>query len=492
MRGRNIAFAALVLAAGPAWAQDAADEAGEKKRNVVLLLKRQVFDGPASFPEFCAKNATKKRSALRVDVVARLRALADEDQPSLLEALGKPEGASRLWIVNAVVASLTEKEIEAAKALGQVKWVYPAGPVAPGGGDAGKVAEVLEPGKRAPFTTKGKTISWNVAETGAPKVWKDGFTGEGVVCASFDQGLNYRHSDLRGNIWINPDEVANNGEDDDGNGFVDDVYGFDFGRMKCELLDPTPRQHGTLTSCLVVGDGTGGTITGVAPRARLMALKGMGGFHSAARIFQYALDEGADVLSMSFSVPNLGDTRGLWRLMAEHATAAGMVLVSGAGNFGKASRQPAKIPVQIRIPEGIPCVICTGAINRKRKKVPPNFSQGPVEWESVRFYGDHPMPKGLIKPDVVAHAGPALALISSTENEGYLPEKNGRRGNSLTAPQIAGVCALILSAAPETTPWRVKALLEETAKDIKPKGKDPATGAGFVDAHAAVRKALGK
>jgi len=58
MRGRNIALAALALAAVPAWAQDAADEAGEKKRNVVLLLKRQVFDGPASFPEFCAKNAT--------------------------------------------------------------------------------------------------------------------------------------------------------------------------------------------------------------------------------------------------------------------------------------------------------------------------------------------------------------------------------------------------------------------------------------------------
>jgi subtilisin family serine protease len=262
--------------------------------------------------------------------------------------------------------------------------------------------------------------------------------------------------------------------------------------MKCELLDPTPRQHGTLTSCLVVGDGTGGTITGAAPRAKLMGLRGLGSVYSAARVFEYALEEGADVLTMSFSIPDLGDTRGLWRLMAEHATCAGMVLVSGAGNFGKGSRQPAKLPVQIRIPEGIPCVVCSGAVNRKRNKVPPLFSQGPVEWGNVRFYEDFKLPKGLIKPDVVAHPGPGLALVSSSEDSGYLPKNNGRRGNSLTAPQVAGVCALILSAAPETNAWRVKELLEETARDIKPRGKDNATGAGFLDAHAAVKKALGK
>ena len=63
---------------------------------------------------------------------------------------------------------------------------------------------------------------------------------------------------------------------------------------------------------------TGGTITGVAPRARLMLLSG-----HAVHAYQYALLQGADILSMSFSVPKLGNGRGLWRLMSEHAVCAG-------------------------------------------------------------------------------------------------------------------------------------------------------------------------
>jgi subtilisin family serine protease len=464
----------LVLAAA-ASAQDA---------DFVLLAKTQLVDGPAAFARLCRERDGAKRSALRKEIVARLKKLAGKEQEEILDALGNPAGAQRLWIVNAVVVRLTPAQVEAARELPQVKWIYPAGPV-PRAGNEGTVAEVLKPARRAPFSAKGKKIAWNVEALGAPRAWRERkVTGEGVVVAMLDAGVNYRHEDLRGNIWINADEKPNNGKDDDGNGLVDDLYGFDFARWRAEVL-PDRVHHGTFTSCVVAGDGTGGLVTGVAPRARLMPLKAMGGVYLSARAFQYALENGADVMSMSFSVPGLGHTRGLWRLMAEHATLAGLVLVSGAGNF---PNEP--VPVQIRIPEGIPCVICAGGVTRDGE-IPGFVSKGPVTWEDVELYRDFPMPDGLVKPDVCGFPGPGIGLVSP-RGKGYLPENNRRHGNSLSAPHVAGACALVLAANPELPAWRVKEILERTARDVAPKGKDNETGAGLVDCAAAVEAALAR
>ena len=458
-----------------------ASQAQGEKRNVILLLHEQMLETPAGYPAFCKANADRKRLLLRKESVAALKKLT-AGHAKVLAALGSPDGAQSLWIVNAIAVPLDAAGIEKARTL--VKWVYPAGPM-PVAGDPGKVAEVLEPAQRKPFTTRRKKIPWNLKKLHVPEVWKDlKITGDGVVVGMLDAGVNYLQQDLRGNVWTNSDEVPNNGKDDDGNGLVDDYYGWNFGAMKAELI-PTRVHHGTWTTSVVAGDGTGGVITGVAPRARFMGLKG-GGVYLAARAFQYAIEEGADIVSMSFSIANLGNVRGLWRRMSEHANCCGLVLVSGAGNFGVSTKKP----VQIRIPEGIPCVICAGGVNPKKlAKVPRMLSQGPVEWGTVKFYEDHPMPDGLIKPDVCAFPGPRIALVHQTRDD-YLPDSNRKFGNSLSAPHVAGVCALMLSANPDLAPWRIKAMLEETATDIKPKGKDTATGAGLVHARRAVQAAL--
>ncbi|MBN2490386.1 MAG: S8 family serine peptidase [Planctomycetes bacterium] len=452
----------------------------------LVLGKSQLLADGGAFAEFQKENGGLPAAELRKKTIARLKAIAAQEQPGLLAALGSPRDVRPLWIVNAVVVPLSQTKARAAQALECVRWVYPAEYFPWEEGGAGKVAEVLSRTKREPFAIGRKRIPWNLKELNVPAVWKSlKVTGEGVVVTSFDEGLNYRHRDLRKNMWLNSDEIPNNGKDDDQNGLVDDLYGFDFTRMKAEVLDAGPDQHGTLTSCLIVGDGTGGQVTGVAPRAELMAVRAEGGAYLAARAFQYALEEGARVVNMSFSIPDLGETRGLWRMMAEHATCAGMVLVSGAGNF----RQDADVPEQIRIPEGIPCVICVGGVDEHRR-LAPFSSTGPVEWKSVKLYQDFPLPRGLVKPDVVAFPGPRLGLVGTDDDASYLDDGNLRQGNSLSGPQVAGVCALMLSANPDLPPWRVKELLESTARDLVPRGKDNETGAGLVNAFKAVQAAI--
>ena len=459
---------------------------GGRSVSVLLLGEKQLLQGPKGFSEFCKKNSGSKRRELRAQLIVQLKKIANAEQVALRKELKLPKETQGLWLVNAVAATLTPEAIRAAAKSERVKYIYPAGPI-PQGQGRGRVGTVLGKGAVRPFSTKGKTIPWNLKAVKADQVWSQlGITGGGSVVAMYDAGVDYNHEDLRENIWRNPGERANNGKDDDGNGWVDDIYGFNFRfgspEVKPNSVQAGRLQHGTLTSGIVAGDGTGGTITGVAPRAKLMPLLGWGGPYGAARVHEYALENGADVMNMSFSIPNLGHTRGLWRLMSEHATAAGLVLVSGAGNFQSLSK-----PVQLRIPEGIPCVIAAGGVDRNLKI--PNFvSLGPVEWGSVKFYEDHPMPKGLIKPDVSAFPGPNYPVLAN--KRGYLDPNNRVKGNSFSGPHVAGTVALMFSANPELTAWRVKEILEITATDLGSKGKDNDTGAGLLNALAAVKAAI--
>ena len=458
---------------------------GGRSTGVILLGKRQLLEGPKGLPNFCTQNKANKRTELRPKIIAQLKAIAKVEQAKLRTELNLPKEAQGLWLVNGIAATLTPEAIRRAAKSKNVKYIYPAGPI-PMGRGRGRVSEVLPKAKRKAFSAKGKKIPWNLKAVGADKVWSElKITGRGAVVAMFDSGVNYRHEDLQNNIWINPGEKANNGKDDDGNGLVDDYYGFNFRTMQPEIIALGPRQHGTLTSGIVAGDGTGGTVTGLAPEAELMLLMGWGGPYAAARVHEYALEMGADVMNMSFSIPNLGHTRGLWRLMSEHATAAGLVLVSGAGNF---QREPK--PVQLRIPEGIPCVIAAGGVDRDMK-IPSFVSLGPVEWGSVKFYGDYTMPKGLIKPDVCGFPTGGYALLSS-QNKGYVNPNVRIRGNSFSGPHVAGTVALMLSANPDLTAWHVKEIIESTAADLGPKGKDNDTGYGLLNAFAAVKAALAK
>ena len=83
----------------------------------------------------------------------------------------------------------------------------------------------------------GGRAEWNVNGTETPEVWNAGFTGEGVTVAVIDSGVDYRHADLIDNIWSNEGEIAGDGIDNDGNGYIDDYFGWDFVSNDASPLD---------------------------------------------------------------------------------------------------------------------------------------------------------------------------------------------------------------------------------------------------------------
>lgn len=204
------------------------------------------------------------------------------------------------------------------------------------------------------------------------------------------------------------------------------------------------------------------------------------GHVAIAEAVQYAVAMGADVVSMSFTYRREGSRRALWRMMSDHAVAAGLVLAGGAGNF----QMTEPLPTQIGSPKDVPSVLVAGGIDTLLQ-LRPFSSTGPVEWGSVRRYGDYPLPDGLVKPDVVAFPGPGLTVLAMADG-GYLGNSQAVQGNSFSGPQVAGIAALVMSASPTLPGWRARAIIEETARDLPPTGKDTRTGRGLVDAWAAV------
>ncbi len=300
-------------------------------------------------------------------------------------------------------------------------------------------------------------------------------------------------------LWKNPKETLN-GEDDDGNGLVDDVFGYDFPVGNGFTLETNRMMsHGSACAGIIAGRPSPKShwLTGVAPKAELMLLKGS----FDLRALEYLLLNGADLVSMSFMIVGreLGHVRGLYRNAFEHLSAAGVLALGGAGNFAAGPRALAT-GKQIGLPKDIPCVVAVAGVAKDRS--PLAFSsRGPCYWDKVAFFSDYPRDKPLTKPDLTAFptgypmwTHPTNRLTKARGWKEISAEEGaslvvGLAGNSFSGPHGVGVAALVLSANPELNAWEVKELLEETAADLGEKGRDTHYGAGLIDALAAVRAA---
>jgi subtilisin family serine protease len=299
-----------------------------------------------------------------------------------------------------------------------------------------------------------------------------------------DFGWTFGPTPIRSTLWCNPRETAGNGIDDDKNGYVDDVHGFDFDRGDAVLIGnvsllPGGVTHGDLTAAVLAGREIVDTaiIVGIAPGSRWAAVVSSLSIEPGV---EWALEQGADTYSMSFSLAGLGELRAHWRRVMEHGALAGLFFVSGAGNFANPSAANyVPVPEQMRIPEDIPFAVLGVSGVGKDEQRPIFSSQGPVLWRTVE-YDEGEVPK----PDV-ATVNTNILAVDSVGKASHLPP-NGWSGNSFAGPHIAGVIALLLEANAELTPWQVRAILVATARDVGVPGPDMQTGAGLVDAYRAV------
>ncbi|HUS37504.1 MAG TPA: Ig-like domain-containing protein [Verrucomicrobiae bacterium] len=269
------------------------------------------------------------------------------------------------------------------------------------------------------------------ADIKAPQAWDISTGSRSIVVAVVDTGIDYLHEDLRANIWTNPREIPSNGIDDDGNGFIDDVHGYDFVSNDSDPFDD--HLHGTHVSGTIGALGNNGIgVVGVCWQVSLMGLKafneqGNGDVATAVSAIHYAIANGARVINASWSA---GDrSRALADAIAE-AEAAGVLVVAAAGNSHTAS------PFY---PAAYDTVLAVASVNNKDLMSP--FSN----------FGPH-----------VDLSAPGEQIVSTIPDSRY----DAVSGTSMSTPHVAGAAALILSQHPEFTPAQVITILKNTTDPV--------------------------
>jgi len=324
---------------------------------------------------------------------------------------------------------------------------------------------------------------WGVYAISAPTAW-DVTRGAGVLVAIVDSGIDYTHPDIAANVWTNAGEIPDNGVDDDLNGYVDDVHGWNFVERNANALDDF--FHGTHVAGTVAAVGDNGSgIVGVAYESRVMALRGLGTFgygytSDLVEAIEYAVDNGADVINASWGGRFFSQT--LAAAVAD-AHAAGVVFVAAAGNDSA--------DVASHFPSALPHAIAVAALTQSDVRA--DFSNFGVQLDvAAPGGGDGPPPPDADFPDasVLSLKSGTLSPFIWIDPKIILSDGVAQYlridGTSMAAPHVSGVAALVLAANPALDVEQVRQVLRTTADDLGSPGFDLDTGAGRVNAERAV------
>jgi Subtilase family len=480
----------------PAWSDSSSFRPGQTERATVWFDRQLIGEGNA-YARRTRELANAKRRPLRRLMLDSLKAMNEASwaraKPVLdrLEAEGIVAGCHRHWIVNGFTCDVPGGNPARLADVPGVARVFRAIPRTSPPASAREQPVFVKEASSKPdaWRPDAAKATWNAHDLGIARVWKElGLSGRGVLHVIHDFGWTFAPPPIRTTLWANPAEKPGNGIDDDGDGLIDDAHGFDFDRNSAVLSPTSPLlpgeiTHGDLTAAVAAGRELvdSAVIVGMAPGSRWAAV--ISSLDITPGV-EWALEHNADTYSMSFSMPGLGELRSHWRKVMDHAALAGLFLVSGAGNFANPQAPNfAPIPVQMRTPEDIPLsVFGVSGIGRDGKR-PVFSSQGPVVWKTAAYDEGE-----VAKPDMATVNTNILALDAL----GHASWRGaaGWSGNSFAGPHLAGIIALMLEADPDLTPWKARDILVATAHDIGEPGIDPQTGAGVVDAYAAVRAVM--
>ena len=258
----------------------------------------------------------------------------------------------------------------------------------------------------------------------APEAWSTTSGSADVIVAVIDTGIDISHPDLAANIWRNRGEVAGNGVDDDRNGYIDDVNGWDFIGNDNSVYDSSSEDfHGTHVAGTIAATGDNGIgVVGVAPRVRIMPVKALGGAEgtgsssAAAAAVRYAYANGATVVNMSWGG---GSSETLKNVIAGSSRA---VFLAAAGNEG--------VDIDVTSPQypagwaadrfGVSNIVSVAAVDR---------------FGAVPAFSNY----GATSIDIGA---PGASVISTAPASQYASAS----GTSMATPHASGVAALLRSA----------------------------------------------
>ncbi|HQL34380.1 MAG TPA: S8 family serine peptidase [bacterium] len=305
---------------------------------------------------------------------------------------------------------------------------------------------------------------WYLTRIKAPAAWEKINSSPNITVAVIDAGVEIDHPDLRDNIWINRQEIPNNQIDDDHNGFIDDVSGWDFVQ---NLPDPSPKfdegwtesgvSHGTMVAGIMaaVGNNYKG-ISGVTWKAKIMPLralndKGEGHIGAVVRAIDYAVHNGADIINLSFVGFNYSQAL---QDAIQRAYDAGVIVVAAAGNEqqdGEAYNTD-KTPIYPACYDGkngenmVIGVAATDALDQKTDFSSYGFKCIDLTAPGVSFYS------------TITHGG------NPNDPDKYYD--GFWSGTSMAAPVISGSLALIAEANPQLRPAEIVKILLQTTDNI--------------------------
>lgn len=317
---------------------------------------------------------------------------------------------------------------------------------------------------------------WALSKINAFDAWDITKGNEDILIALIDTGIDYLHPDLKNKIYVNSAEDLNgngildaadiNGIDDDGNGFIDDVIGWDFTDRFGFPFDSTAgdyltwdnnpideQGHGTFVGGIIAAESNNITgVSGVVPNSKLLNIrafdpKGNGEEDDVAAAIIYAVEMGAKIINMSF-----GDSKFSYVLkdVIKYAYDRGVVLVGSSGNT------PTSAP---HYPSGYAEVISVGN-STENDFVASNSTYGSTL-------------------DLTA---PGSSIISTQNGGGYITSG----GTSASAPHVVGAAALLLALNPNLNQEDIKQILKSTADDINSPGWDLRSGAGRLNLYKAL------
>jgi subtilisin family serine protease len=316
------------------------------------------------------------------------------------------------------------------------------------------------------------------ADIDAPEAWDSTQGDPGIIVAITDTGVDYTHEDLVGNMWANPGETPGDGLDNDTNGYVDDIHGYDFANNDSDPMDD--HNHGTHVAGIIgaVGNNNKG-IAGVNLDTQLMALKfikpikcggitiGTGGSNAdAAEAIIYATDNNARIINASWGGES--DSATLRDAIA-FADSAGVLFVAAAGNGGSDK---------------------IGDDNDTAPHYPSNYGAPPHNLQNVIAVAATDRDDNLTSfsnfGNVSVHVGaPGARILSTIRNNDYTEFD----GTSMAAPHVAGVAALVWSQHPTFTHTQVKNSILDYV-NVKPSLTNKVVTDGRLNADGAVRQVV--